>query len=286
LRNRVPAQADRTDVFHTKSAELEQFVPAPLTATRKSNPMNKIVARIGAAALSIAAASAAHATPARNVVLVHGAFTDQTSWNKVAQLLRKKGYHVTLVANPLTSLEDDVAATRKAIAAQNGPTVLVGHSWGGVVIGEAGNDPKVSALVYVAAYAPDRGESLQDLSKGAPESPGQKTLRPDARGYLSIDTAALPTVFAGDLSASEAKALVAHQLPLNSAVFQTQATIAAWHDKPTFYAISAKDQMIPPEAEAMFAKRMNAQTVKLPSSHASPVSHPAGVAALIERAAR
>ena len=158
--------------------------------------MNKIVATIGAAALSRAAASAAHAAPARNVVLVHGAFTDQTSWNKVAQQLRRKGYNVTLVANPLTSLEDDVAATRKAITAQNGPTVLVGHSWGGVVIGEAGNDPKVSALVYIAAYAPDRGESLQKLSEGAPPTPGQKTLPPDARGYLSIDPAALPRVFA------------------------------------------------------------------------------------------
>jgi pimeloyl-ACP methyl ester carboxylesterase len=248
--------------------------------------MNKIIATIGAAALSLIGAGAAQAEPARNIVLVHGAFTDQTSWNKVAQLLRRKGYHVTLVANPLTSLTDDVAATRKALAAQNGPTVLVGHSWGGVVIGEAGNDPKVSALVYVAAYAPDRGESLQALSKGAPPTPGQKTLRPDARGYLSIDPAALPRVFAGDLPAAEGKALVAHQLPLNSAVFGTEATVAAWHDKPTFYAISAKDQMIPPEAEAMFAKRMNAQTVTLQSSHASPVSHSADVAALIERAAR
>lgn len=248
--------------------------------------MNKIVATVGAAVLSLAAAGAAQATPARNVVLVHGAFTDQTSWSKVARLLRRKGYHVTLVANPLTSLDADVAATRKAIAAQKGPTVLVGHSWAGVVIGEAGDDPKVSALVYVAAYAPDRGESLEDLSKGAPPSPGQKALRPDARGYLSIDPAALPAVFAGDLPASEGEALVAHQLPLNGAVFGVKASVAAWHDKPTFYAISANDQMIPPQAEAMFAQRMKAQTVTLPSSHASPVSHPAEVAALIEQAAR
>ena len=248
--------------------------------------MNKIVATVGAAVLSLAAAGAAQATPARNVVLVHGAFTDQTSWSKVARLLRRKGFHVTLVANPLTSLDADVAATRKAIAAQKGPTVLVGHSWAGVVIGEAGDDPKVSALVYVAAYAPDRGESLEDLSKGAPPSPGQKALRPDARGYLSLDPAELPTVFAGDLPAREGEALVAHQLPLNGAVFGVKASVAAWHDKPTFYAISANDQMIPPQAEAMFAQRMKAQTVTLPSSHASPVSHPAAVAALIEQAAR
>jgi pimeloyl-ACP methyl ester carboxylesterase len=248
--------------------------------------MNKILARLGLVAVSILAAGAAYATPARNVVLVHGAFTDETSWNEVAARLRQKGYHVTVVANPLTSLAADVAATRKAIAAQDGPTVLVGHSWAGVVIGEAGNDPKVSALVYVAAFAPDKGESLQDLSKGAPPSPGEKALRRDARGYLSIDPAALPTVFAGDLPPAEANKLVAHQMPLNGAVFGTKATVAAWHDKPTFYAISANDQMIPPQAEAMFAHRMNAQTVTLQSSHASPVSHPDDVAALIERAAR
>jgi pimeloyl-ACP methyl ester carboxylesterase len=247
--------------------------------------MTKVFATL-AAALSLAATGTANAAPARNVVLVHGAFTDQTSWDKVAKLLRHKGFHVTEVANPMTSLDDDVAATRKALAAQNGPTVLVGHSWGGVVIGEAGNDPKVSAMVYVAAYAPDRGESLKSLSEGAPPSPGQKALRPDARGYLSLDPAAFPTLFAGDLPVAESKGLVAHQIPLNSAVFGTEATVAAWHDKPTYYAISAKDQMIPPAAEAMFAKRMNAQTVTLQSSHASPVSHPAEVAALIERAAR
>lgn len=247
--------------------------------------MNKIVAALSAA-VTFAVAGAAQATPARNVVLVHGAFTDATSWDKVAKLLRRKGFHVTQVSIPLTSLDADVAATRAALAEQKGPTVLVGHSWGGVVIGEAGNDTKVSALVYVAAYAPDRGESLKKLSQGAPPTPGQKTLRSDARGYLSIDPAALPTVFAGDVSKAESKALVAHQKPLNSEVFGTEATVAAWHDKPTFYAISSNDKMIPPEAEAMFAKRMNAQTVTLQSSHASPVSHPAEVAELIERAAQ
>lgn len=248
--------------------------------------MNKIVANLSAAALSLVAAGTAHAAPARNVVLVHGAFTDQTSWEKVAKLLRGKSFHVTEVANPTTSLEADVAATRAALAQQKGATVLVGHSWGGVVIGEAGDDPKVSALVYVAAYAPDRGESLKSLSEGARPSPGQQALRADARGYLSLDPTAFPALFVGDVPAAESKALVAHQIPLNSAVFGTEATVAAWHDKPTFYAISANDQMIPPAAEAMFARRMNAETVTLQSSHASPVSHSAEVAALIGRAAR
>jgi len=248
--------------------------------------VNKIVATLFAAGLPLAAAATAHAVAARNVVLVNGTFTDATSWDKVAKLLRRKGFHVTQVSIPLTSLDADVAATRAALAEQKGPTVLVGHSWGGVVIGEAGNDPKVSALVYVAPYAPDRGESLKKLSEGAPPTPEQKTLRPDARGYLSIDPAALPTVFAGDVPAAQGKALIAHQVPLNSAVLGTEATVAAWHDKPTFYAISANDQMIPPTAEAMFADRVNAQKVTLQSSHASPVSHPADVAALIERATR
>lgn len=249
--------------------------------------MNRTIAGFGLVTAALAgSAPVAAAEPARNVVLVHGAFTDETSWDKVARLLTGKGYHVTAVANPLTSLDDDVAATRKALATQDGPTVLVGHSWGGFVIGEAGNDPKVSALVYVAAYAPDRGESLEDLSKGAPPSAGEKALRPDARGYLSIDPSLLPRVFAGDLPASEGKGLVAHQLPLNGAVFKYKAIVAAWHDKPTFYAISADDQMLSPEAEAMFAHRMKAQTVTLQSSHASPVSHPDEVAALIERAAQ
>ena len=228
----------------------------------------------------------AAAAPTRNVVLVHGAFVDETSWDTVAELLRAKGYHVTAVANPLTSLEDDVAETRRAIAAQNGPTVLVGHSWGGVVIGEAGDDPKVTSLVYIAAFAPDRGESVQSLGEGKPPSDGQNAVRPDARGFLSVDPATFPAVFADDLPADHSRRLAAHQLPVAAAAFQSKARIAAWRDKPTFYAISANDRMLTPEAENFFAQRMNAQVVTLQSSHASPVTHPAEVAALIERAAR
>jgi len=243
--------------------------------------------KLGAMTVAVfGAAQMASAAPARNVVLVHGAFADETSWDKVANLLRHKGYHVTQVASPLTSLDDDVAATRKALAAQKGPTVLVGHSWGGVVVGEAGNAPNVRSLVYIAAFAPDRGESVQDLGKGAPSTEGQQAIRPDANGFLTLDRAAFPGVFMGDVPGAEAKRLAARQHPINAAAFATKAKVAAWHDKPTYYAISAADRMLPPQAEGFFAHRMNATTVTFQSSHASPVSHPTEVVALIERAAR
>jgi len=234
------------------------------------------------------AVSFAETTPAvRNIVLVHGAFADATSWDKVAQILRKKGYNVSEVANPLTSLADDVAATEAVIKKQNGPVVLVGHSWGGVVIGEAGVDPKVSSLVYVAAFAPDKGETLQALAAGGPPTPGIQAIRPDDKGFLSVDAAAFPTVFAGDLPAAEAKAALAHQVPINSVAFGTPAVNAAWHDKPSYYAISSEDQMIPPQAEQLFAQRMQAKkTITLQSSHVSLLSHPDEVAALIVEAAQ
>ena len=234
----------------------------------------------------IAAPIAASAETARNVVLVPGAFTDKSSWDEVAHLLREKGFKVTEVVIPMTSLEADVEATRKVLGSQHGATVLVGHSWGGVVIGEAGDTPKVKALVYVAAFAPDKGESVQALSsKGAPTE-GLKAVHPNAKGFLSVDPAAFPHVFVGDVPAAEGAALAKKQRPISGAAFGTQATVAAWHLKPTYYAISANDLMIPPQAEAFFAERMKATTITIQSSHASPVSHPTKVAALIEEAAK
>jgi pimeloyl-ACP methyl ester carboxylesterase len=229
---------------------------------------------------------AAPAATAQNVVLVPGAFTDKSSWDKVAHLLRNKGFKVTEVDIPLTSLDADVAATRKVLDAQTGPTVLVGHSWGGVVIGEAGDSPKVEALVYVAAFAPDKGESVQALSAAGPPTEGLKAVRPDANGFLSIDPAAYPHVFVDDVPASAGAELEKLQRPISGAAFDAKATVAAWRLKPTYYAISANDLMLPPQAEAFFAKRMKATTVTLQSSHASPVSHPEEVAALIEEAAK
>jgi pimeloyl-ACP methyl ester carboxylesterase len=239
-----------------------------------------------AAILAMGAPVAASAATAHNVVLVPGAFTDKSSWDQVAHLLRNKGLKVTEVDIPLTSLEADVAATRKVLDAQKGSTVLVGHSWGGVVIGEGGDSPKVKALVYVAAFAPDKGESVQALSSNGPPTEGLKAVHPDAKGFLSVDPAAFPHVFVGDVPASEGAELATKQLPINGAAFGAQATVAAWHLKPTYYAISANDLMIPPQAEAFFAQRMKATTVTLQSSHASPVAHPAEVAALIEEAAK
>ncbi len=234
-----------------------------------------------AVGVPVAAAATAH-----NVVLVPGAFTDKSSWDKVAHLLREKGFKVSEVDIPLTSLEADVAATRKVLEAQHGATILVGHSWGGVVIGEAGDDPKVKALVYVAAFAPDKGQTLKALTSNGPPTEGLKAIRPDAKGFLSIDPAAYPHVFVGDVPVAEGEELAKKQMPINGAAFGAPSVVAAWHLKPTYYAISANDLMIPPQAEAFFAHRMKATTVTIQSSHASPVSHPAAVAALIEEAAK
>jgi pimeloyl-ACP methyl ester carboxylesterase len=243
------------------------------------------VGAVFAALVAMGAPIAASASTAHNVVLVPGAFTDKSSWDKVAHLLRAKGFKVTEVDIPLTSLDNDVAATRKVLNAQKGATVLVGHSWGGVVIGEAGDSRKVKSLVYVAAFAPDKGESVQALAGDGPQTEGLKAVRPNAQGFLSVDPAAFPHVFIGDVPASEGAALAEKQKPISGAAFGAKATVAAWHLRPTYYAISANDLMVPPQAESFFAQRMKATTVTLQSSHASPVSHPDAVAALIERAA-
>jgi pimeloyl-ACP methyl ester carboxylesterase len=222
---------------------------------------------------------------AHNIVLVHGAFVDQTSWEPVADILMKKGYNVTLVKNPLTSLTADVDATKQALAQQDGRTVLVGHSWAGVVITEAGDDPKVSALVYVSAFAPDVGESLAALANSGPATEGGKAIRPDAKGNLYIDPKVFPSAVAADLPPRIAESLAHSQLPLSHTAFETPVDIAAWRDKPTFYVISTKDRVIAPEAQELFATRMKAQTTEVAGSHASLVVHAKEVAAAIEQAA-
>src|SRR6201990_3125177 len=174
---------------------------------------------------------------ARNIVLVHGAFVDQTSWQPVADILLKKGYNVTLVENPLTSLAADVDATKQALAKQNGRTVLVGHSWGGVVITEAGNDPKVSALVYVSAFAPDVGQSLATLANSGPPTEGAAAIHPDDKGNLYIDPKVFPSAVAADLPPKIAESLANSQRPLSDVAFEAPVDTAAWKDKPTFYVI-------------------------------------------------
>lgn len=251
------------------------------------NLMLSAAALLAAAALSATAqAGELPRGAAHNIVLVHGAFVDQTSWKPVADILTKRGYHVTLVENPLTSLAADVDATRKALAAQTGRTVLVGHSWGGVVITEAGNDPKVSALVYVSAFAPDVGESLASLSKGGPGTEGTNAIRPDDKGYLSIDPKVFPSAVAADLPPKVAEALANSQLPLNHTAFEAPVDVAAWHDKPTFYVVSTKDRLLAPDAQKMFAARIKAKVTEVNGSHASLVVHAQQVAAVIEKAAQ
>lgn len=243
---------------------------------------------LSTAVLGAAPAFAQTSRPAKvlkNVVLVHGAFVDETSWAGVAAILTAKGYHVTAVKNPLTSLADDVAATDAVLDAQDGPTVLVGHSWAGVVIGEAGGNPKVASLVYVSAFAPDKGETVSALAAQGPATPGVKAIRADAKGYLTIDPAAFPAAVAGDLPKEVGEHLAAVQAPINHTAFDAAAQVAAWRDKPSWYVLTSEDQLLDPHAQAFFSERIKAKVTTVKGSHASLASHAAEVAAVIEAAA-
>jgi pimeloyl-ACP methyl ester carboxylesterase len=194
-----------------------------------------------------------------NVVLVHGAFADGSSWSRVIPLLLAKGHRVTSVAIPLTSFADDVAATRRAIGAQDGPVLLVGHSYGGVVITEAGNDPKVAGLVYVAAFAPDANKSIGEISEGFPKPPGLDELRPQPDGFLLLTAKGIEDDFAQDLSPAEKALLVAVQPQTAGAIFDAKPTAAAWRSKPSWYVIANKDRMIAPRREQSMAKTIGAE---------------------------
>jgi len=245
-----------------------------------------IAALLMAGALAtVAAAQANMSAGVKNVVLVHGAFADGSSWSKVIPLLQAKGLHVVAVQNPLTSLADDVAATKRAIALQDGPVILVGHSYGGAIITEAGNDPKVVGLVFVAAFAPGDGESVTSISKPYPAAPLGGELRPDAQGFLSITPKGFAEDFAQDLPEKEERVLLATQGPANARAFDATITTAAWNSKPSWFAIAGNDRAIPPELEKAEAARMKATSITLPSSHLAMLSHPKEVAELIEQAA-
>ena len=220
----------------------------------------------------------------KNVVLVHGAFADGSSWSKVIPLLQAKGFRVTAVGNPLTSFADDLAATKRAIAAQDGPTVLVGHSYAGVVITEAGNDPKVVSLVYVAAYAPEAGQTIGDISKAFPKPAGLDQLQPQADGYLLLSAKGIEEDFAQDLTRSEKALLVATQLQTNGSIFEAKPGATAWRNKPAWYVVSSNDHMISPEQQKSMAKQIKATTTILAASHAVMLSHPREVAKVIEEA--
>lgn len=226
-------------------------------------------------------AQAATPGPVKNVVLVHGLYADGSSWSKVIPLLQAKGLHVTAVQNPTTSLEDDAAAVRRTLALQDGPTVLVGHSYGGMVISEVGNDPKVASLVYIAARAPDAGEDYPALAKRFPAAPASAGLQWQADGFGALSEQAFVRDFAGDLPRSEALGLYAVQQPVAKPVLQARTTAAAWRQKPSWYAVSSEDRTIDPGLQRFMARRMKATTVELPASHASLLSHPVEVAELI-----
>lgn len=222
---------------------------------------------------------------AKNVVLVHGAWADGSSWDKVIPRLEAKGLHVVAVQLSLTSFDNDVATVKRALALQDGPVVLVGHSYAGAVISVAGNDDKVAGLVFVAAFAPDEGESVFSISQPYPPAPIATELRPDAQGFLSVTPKGIMEDFAQDLSEREKKLLVATQGPTNVSCFSTNLTVAAWKTKPDWFVVAANDRVIPPDLERAEAAAMNATTITLNSSHVAMLSHPKEVADLIEQAA-
>ena len=240
---------------------------------------------IAAAFAAIQPAVRAQPAPVKNIVLVHGAFADGSSWAKVIEILQAKGFNVTAVQNPLTSLADDVATTRRAIARQNGPTILVGHSWAGVVITEAGVDPKVAGLVYVAAFAPDIGETAGELGKPYPAPPALAAPMVDAQGFMSLPADSVVKHFAWDVNPKDAQVLAATQGPISVSAFDAKVTSVAWKTKPSWYIVAAKDQAIAPDEERFFAKRMKAATTELESSHVPMLSKPNDVAAVIIEAA-
>jgi pimeloyl-ACP methyl ester carboxylesterase len=223
-------------------------------------------------------------TVAKNVVLVHGLYADGSSWIDVIPYLQRAGLNVTVVQNPLTSLADDVAATRRVLASQEGPTVLVGHSFAGTIISEVGDDPKVSALVYVAARAPDAGEDFGAVAAKYPKPPASAgVIKRD--GFFWLSEEAFLKDFAGDVEPLRARALYAVQGRSADALPSTKTTTAAWRVKPTWYQVSTEDRTINPELERFLAKRMNATTIELDSSHVSLVSRPKEIAELILLAA-
>lgn len=230
------------------------------------------------------AQDASNADPIRNVVLVHGAFADGSSYARVIPLLEAEGFRVTAVQNPLTSLADDAAAARRAIAIQDGSVVLVGHSWGGMVISEAGNDPKVAALVYIAALVPESGQSTNDVLKPYPPTPGLANVRPDEEGFLSLTRKGIDEDFVPDLPAHERSLVHATQGPWAATALEDRVMTPAWKTRPSWY-IAVNDRMLPADYEQIIARHINATTTTLPSGHVPMLSQPEAGARVIMDAA-
>jgi pimeloyl-ACP methyl ester carboxylesterase len=224
-------------------------------------------------------------TPSASVVLVHGGFVDGSGWEDVYRILKEDGYDVGVVQNPTISLADDVAATRRVVAAQRSPVILVGHSYGGVVITQAGNDPKVVGLVYIAAFAPDRGESVAALIKDPPPGAAVPPILPPQDGYLFLDRSKFAASFAADVPRAKAEFMADSQVPWGLEALNGTVTEAAWRNKPSWYLIATDDKMIPPAAQEFMSKRAGSTVAQTRGSHAVYVSQPQAVAALIEKAA-
>jgi pimeloyl-ACP methyl ester carboxylesterase len=221
----------------------------------------------------------------RNIVLVHGAFADGSGWRGVYDDLTARGYRVTIVQNPLTSLADDVVATQRALARQDGPSILVGHSYGGVVITEAGADPRVAGLVYVSAIAPDVGQSAGQVLAEIP-APPEFIIEPQADGYAFVNMEHFRAGFAGDLSVADAAFLRDSQVPIALSIFGTPVTHAAWRSKPSWFVVATQDHAIDPRLLRLMASRIGAETVEVQGSHVAFISQPRAVADVIDRAAR
>jgi len=245
-----------------------------------------LAAAVSGAALGTVAADAATSDrTTTTVVLVHGAFADGSSWERVIPLLQAKGLHVVSVQNPLTSLSDDLAATRRVLDAQTGPVVLVGHSWGGVVISEAGSHERVKSLVYVAAFAPSEGQSASDLGKGYPAPPGLAFLVQDRQGFLTLSPEGMTRHFAQDLPAAQTRIMASTQGPISAASFDERVTTAAWKSKPSWFVLTQQDHMIDPGLQKAMAEKISAHIVRVPSSHVPQLSRPAQVVDAIVAAA-
>jgi pimeloyl-ACP methyl ester carboxylesterase len=236
-------------------------------------------------ALGTFAAQAAE-SPVKNVVLIHGGFVDGSGWSQVYRGLRKDGYNVAVVQNPTTSLADDVAATKLVISRQSGTVILVGHSYGGVVISEAGNDPKVKGLVYIAAFAPDKGESVQTLIANPPLGAPVPPILPPQNGFLFLDRATFADAFAADVTPAEAAFMADSQVPWGVSALTGAVTEPAWKSKRSWYLVTTEDKMIPPPAQRQMAKRAGSTVLETKGSHAIYVSHPEAVIKLIEQAAK
>jgi pimeloyl-ACP methyl ester carboxylesterase len=236
--------------------------------------------------LNMASNKAAAQTPVKNIVLVHGAFADGSGWEGVYNILKKRGYNVSVVGNPNTGLADDVAATKRVIEKQNGPVILVGHSYGGAIITEAGNDDKVAGLVYVTAFVPDAGETLLSLLQAGPPAPNSGILPPE-NGFVWYDKAKFHSGFCADLSKEKADFMYAAQVPVAASVFGSSVSKAAWKTRPSWYIVGTEDQTIPPDGERFMAKRAGAKITEVKgASHVVFISQPKIVADVIETAAK